>query len=408
MSEKTAEADPHEDFASRLLSHSKITCINLEENYKLKKKLDSEGTFAILLSYNDLQTVFAIRTDYPRNIGLIEHTFEKFEQDKRKLERIKADCVILPIEIFVDKRFLDGHCNPRVWKIFQPIEYILHCPYYLYQPLLLRKHFIKHFHENELLKILHDLLELLRHLAEQNARINFLNFYIVFAQNKYKFLIHSLIDSNSIQEDFEEQMKYSVFILYGLLKEMIFVFYNTKENSIEQLVSLGKEKKLDRFVHAFAIFKAILVRDGSSLVSAEGLERLLLTLLEDYLNTLYVFKNKEVFLLDQPLFRYVKRLHLEVSSNVERISFLLQFIASTLTEKTQLSLIYLKISDCMMNTKEAIQIITSLSHSHQLEYLLLDFSFNNIDDTIVDSLSLIPLRQLKSFKFDISGFDNQN
>lgn len=395
-------------FRDRVLAEPSIAVKKFENFYKPERKLDMEGSYVVLLGYADLKAYFGIRTDYPSDLNLITITFEKFARDRRALADGASRTVLLPVELFVDQRVLESQDKPRLWRIFESLEYILYCPYYLTPVHLTRRHFIKHFQENEVLKILHNLLDLLKQLSARSLRINFLQFYVVFSENRYKFMVCSLIHSDELQRDFDAQLKFGAFVLYGLLKEMIFAFYNTKENTIAALISLNGEKKLDRFVHAFAIFTDLLTRDAADLDSIARLEQLVVRLLDDYLSTLYVFKNKEIFLLNQPVFRYIKRLHIEVNASVDRLSNVLEFVAKTLAEKEELLLLFLKLSECLMSSGEAVRILKALSGARALEYLLLDFSYNNLDDTVVEHLCNVHVRSLKSFRTDFSGSTHQH
>lgn len=395
-------------FLEQVRYSAKLKLKKFENFYKPERQLDSEGSYVALLGYSDLKQYFGIRTDYPNDVHLLQTTFDKFRRDRDLLLEAKAPTVLLPVEIFVDLRVLETQGKPRIWRIFEAVEYILYCPYYLTPVHLTRRHFIKHFHENEVLKILQDMLDLIRHLLSKGFRLNFLQFYVVFAENRYKFMICSMIQVEELSRDLDAQLKFGAFVLYGLLKEMIFAFYNTKENSLEALISLGEERKLDRFVHAFSIFSEILARDSNNEEHVVELEQLVLRLLNDYLSTLYVFKNKEIFLLNQPVFRYIKRLHIEVNSSVDKISSVLEFVARTLGEKECLSLLFLKLSECLMTPLEAIKVIRSLQSTRSLEYLLIDFSHNCIDDSVVLELRGLNLRGLKSFRADFSGSSNQN
>ena len=402
---KDLQIEDRKEKFKRICMLREIKFKKFSDNFKVLKKLDVEGTMYLVKSYKDFKSYLAMSFEVFNNEVDVLQEFQRFNKSKATSENLSNRRFIDFKEMFIEKTSDEEFSKIKGWKIFSPIDYVLYNPYYLTNIQFLEKHVIKHYDENELSKILHDLIALIKELHAIDMTLNFKNFFIVYTELGYKFLFDSFeSDKQKSQEPISDQYKFAALVTYGLLKELIFAFYGIKHSQINKLVELYERRHLGQFEGIINEIKKALSDD--ILIPKEKIEstgKILHERLEKYLNVLYIFRNHEIYLVDQPIFLNIKRVSFEVYSNFDRISHLVNFLASNIAKRTTLEALTLKIANCTVSNHDVFKLLRSLKGLVSLQHVFLDISNNNVDDEVIECLQTnLPISNLTSFEIWLS------
>ena len=204
-------------------------------------------------------------------------------------------------------------------------------------------------------------------------------------------------------------------VIFGFFKEMLVAFYNDvsfiKMDQLEILNFIkGKNKEFDNIILIFKFFltpQQVTVKNLSHFMNKIEIQ------IEKYLNRLYVFKNHDIFLMDQPIFNYIKSLILEVNHQTKDVKLATDFIVDNLQHKKNLKRFSIKLSNCVLNDKDMKKIIKSFHNFKDLMCVFLDFSNNAISNSSIrELLKVIGDKDLIEFEIwlnntnvDQEGFD---
>lgn len=370
----------------RICSLREVAFKKFSDQFKIIKKLDVESTMLLVKSYKDFKPYLAVSFELFNNEIDVLQEFNRFKMSKEVSEQLTNRRFIEFKEMFIEKTSDEEFNKIKGWKIYGHIDYVLYNPYYLTSIQFSEKHVIKHYDENETTKVLHDLIALIGELQRKRLSINFRNFFIVHTDLGYKFLLDGCDSEETTESNtVSDQYKFAALIVYGLLKELIFAFYDIKTNRINKLIELVEKKQLNQFDGIINEIKKALSDDV--LIPKEKIEttgKMLHDKLEKYLNVLYIFRNHEIYLIDQPIFLNVKRVFFEVHSHFDRITHLVGFLAPNISKRTALEALTIKMANCTLSNHDALKLIASLKPLLSLQHLFLDFSNNNINDDLID------------------------
>ncbi len=269
---------------------------------------------------------------------------------------------------------------------------------------LKEKHVVKHYEQNEIVKVLQDLIHLVKFVNSEKKSINFWNFYICFEHQSYKFFISQFQDEARPSEVLSDQIKFASILSYGLLKELIYAFYNIRSRGLENLLRLVKEKRLLKFSEIFQLIIDILLKEDIIFEQTlQSYESQMSSQLERYWNNSYSFKNEEIFKLDFPIFKFISKIHLEVSKRMDHIDHLVKFVCQKLVFKQSLESLTLKFPRNVLTNVELSQFVEAIDALKHLKNLDLDFSDNNFDDRSAEYLfDKLKFRNFESFVVDLS------
>lgn len=413
---KDIEIEDRKGKFRRICSLRGVAFKRFSDNFKIIKKVDAEATMLLVKSYKDFKPYLALAFEVFNNEVDVLREFKQFNHSKEASEGLVNRRFVEFKEIFIEKTSDEEFSKIKGWKIFSPLEYVLYNPYYLTNIQFCEKHVIKHYDESEVSKILHDMIALIKELQGQGLTLSFKNFFIVYTEDGYKFLVDSFeADKFEGQETVSDQFKFAALVVYGLLKELICAYYDIRANRVNKLVELYEKRHLNQFDSIIDEIKKALSDD--MLIPKEKIEttgRMLREKLEKYLNVLYIFRNSEIYLMDQPIFINIKRVFLEVHSNFDRISHLVNFLVQNIPKRTALEALSLKIPNCTLSNYDASKVVVALKPLSLLQHLFLDLSNNNVNDDIVECLKAnLQAGSLSSFEVWLSdtnitekGIDN--
>jgi hypothetical protein len=366
-----------------------------EDNYKTIQNFDNGGKYSIILSYKKMKKYFCVKMTLNKNLKLIKEEFDNFNNIKETAKFLKDGILVKYKKIFIEKNSIKLK-KIEIVKIFEDIEYILYNQYYIRKIDLREKHVLKHYEENEILKIFKDMIKMLKIFKSKNYKINFWNFFICYKNNTYKFFLNSVKSSNSIE--IGNELKLAALLNYGLFKEVVGAYFNFNPQNIEKLIEINNKGKIEGFQRVIDLLVNVLIKENTNKKTIS--EDLINKNLEEFYQTLYLFKNQDIFLADQPIFKFIKKITFEIDEPVDDISRLMNFVGDKLNQNKELISLNLKFNNCALFNYNTIKILNAFKTIKKLQNLQLNFSENNLDDFFVDEL----VKNLDSSNLQIFDF----
>lgn len=459
-------------------SLTNLKIAKLEDNYKNIKYLDFSENYSIVLSYKSLKKYLCITSYIRKDKNEIKKEFENFENLKKIIKKKENPILLKYEEIFIEKNSLNLK-KIQIVKIYEEIEYMLFNQYYLKQVDLKEKHVLKHYEENEILKIFKDMIKVIKIFREENLGVSFWQFFIFFNKNSYKLFV-SGVKENGIEdfvslgnshfepdclgikniENFKKienqknlgnltkienqknlanlknnkeientkipknnkkrenaenpiktkntqnaensktpeipknpktqiliksSLKFAALLNYGFFKEVVGAYHNFNPKNIEKLIYLNKQGKISGFKKVLDLLIKILLKEQKSDILKKS-ENFLEKNLDLYYNTLFVFRNNEIFLADQPIFKFIRKVSFEINLEIEDVSKIMSFIGKKLKKKKNLLSLNLKFRNCTLFTYNIVEICESLKNMKNLQNFHFNFSENNLDDNFIEKL----------------------
>ena len=402
---KDLETASRQDKFKKICGLREVQVKRFADYYKVIKKLDMDGTNLIVKSYKNLQVCYARCFEVFNNEVEVLRLFKEFKQCQDRVVELENHKVVRFKEIFIEKEYDEDYCKLKGWKVYEKFNYILFNSYYIANMYFAEKHVVKHYEENEIGKIFLDLMKLVKGLADKKLRVSFRNFFIVHTDCGYGFVLENIEDTPETTESaLSEQYKYTALLCYGLLKELVFAFYDIRVNKIERLFELYEKRSIKKFDRIILELRMALIGEeqvGELKIEESG--NRLRDQLERYLDLPHNFRNDQIFLIDQPLFNKIRKMYIEVSPSFNRVSEAVRMLGLNLPLKKDIQSIAVRMPDCCLFDHDAIKIVKTFSNFPKLKGIYLDFSINNIGDEFVDCLvNSVKNVKLKNFKIQLN------
>lgn len=393
---KDLETASRQDKFKKICGFREVEVKRFADHYKIVKKLDMEGTNLIVKSYKNLQICYARCFEVFNNETEVLRLFKEFKTCQDRVVQLNNHKVVRLKEIFIEREYDENYCKLKGWKIYEKFNYILFNSYYIANLYFTEKHVIKHYEENEIGKIFLDLMTLIKDLADNKLRVSFKNFFIVHTDCGYGFVLENIEKVVKTDEPvLSEQYKFIALLCYGLLKELVFAFYDIKVDKIERLFELYEMRSIKKFDRIIRELKMALLGEeqvGENKIEESG--KRLKNQLERYLDLPHNFRNDQIFLIDQPLFNKIRKLYIEIGSTFNKVTEAVKILGLNLPLKKDIESITIRMPDCCLFDHDVIKIIKTFSHFPKLKGIHLDFSINNVGDEFINCL-LISLNQVK-------------
>lgn len=429
---------------------------NLDDNFRIDEILDKNGFVLRVTNYATLQTNLIIISEVKNDERFLKREIQNFLDSKKFIDDSHNEFLIKFEEIFIEKN-LTKNGLAKIIKVLENCDYFLHHNN-LQQPFQFEnKHVISHYNQNELIKILLDLVSLFK-LCEESKKVAILaNSVICHARGSYKILLQNFIASPSTQHlifDFENPQKmprkfsnkleiqksshkttdtlenedilksahkteelklsrsivpyrFAVATCYELFKQMVINNHNidpTESEKIKQLVTQNKQTKFKRL---FAFFDEINKQETGTL-SFDKIDTWIGKMtdhLNVYWNTFYAFKNEGISLLSRPIFQNMRLLRLEITSEVNDLKNTIDIISQQLKTKKKLNTLELCMNGCCVCSRECQKVLEGILEGRNLKRFSWECAQNHLDSgNILCLCEILRLNNLHSINLNFSEF----
>lgn len=446
------------------LAHPDIVLKKFDNHYKVLQVFDNEESIMQVKCYKSLKKFTAIKTEMQFKETQITSMFNSFRQSKEFIETMDDAFLLKHHEFFVDNQFFSQN-KIIVYQIFEKMDYPLFNSNHPLKNHLMQKHVIKHFNENEIIKILHGLISFFQVCEFSGKKPHISNALICFSKGCYKLLIRGFeemaiipssqiifgneqsIDTNIVHQNspvssnFTNKLeiqksshrtadtinkndcqtsskimqiekikhpsinyyKYAVSMCSGLFKDMAFAFFGVNSENNQSLSSFLSKDKFSKFGNLLEMFEKINNNDSNTIdyQTVDEWNSKMTDCIDNYFESYFSFKNQEVLLLNQPIFSDMKNLRLELSHDLPNIHTLLAFMIKELQKMRKLTSIEYQFNDCLLNSAEINALVKPLEEMKSLNKIIIKLCHNNFDGSFINHLAQI-LNGKKLETFDIS------
>lgn len=173
---------------SSATSDCAVPAKKFKDHFKLIRNFDDKSTVLLVKNYENGKIFTAVRTQIENNQAKAEHLFAAFERDKKLLEELNLPFVLRLLDFFVDPLpETSGLLNN--YLIFEQIEYPLFNSNQTAKINLVPKHVVKHFDENEILRILLDLIVFFRSCEVVGRRPLISTALVCYSNSQYRLMV---------------------------------------------------------------------------------------------------------------------------------------------------------------------------------------------------------------------------
>lgn len=376
----------------------------------------------------------------PFSEKLISTIFNQFYSDQKFVDVLGNDFLLKYYEIFVDCTC--GDINKIcVYKIIEKMDYPLFNSHHPNKIALSQRHVVKHFNENEIIKILNDLISFFQTCDFADKKVLVSGSMICYSKDRYRLFIggfenklpaiahkaifdeeeknqppqgpvflnkleiqkssHKTTDTANTEQLPEnncsktrvdlktvDYYKLCVSICYGLFKDMAYAFFGISPDNKQSFYSILSKEKFSKFTNLLEIFE-IINQTKPETVNYECVDTWrgkMSQYISTYFDSFFNFKNQEVLLLNQPIFSGIHKLKLELSHNLSNVHCLASFISKELQKLDKLTSLELHLNDVLLNPHELLEIFQPITQMNGLTRLVLKLCHNNIDQQCIDRL----------------------
>lgn len=426
--------------------------------YKIIHTFDSNGRVLRVQDYTTLEFYTALKIEL-KDEKMIIREFKNFEETKQLISNLKNPFLINLVDIFFDESFSKAG-KVQIVKIFENIDYFLDLNSSQKYFSFLEKHSIEHFNQNEFIKILYDFILLFKSCDELTKTIVMPNTAICQQKGQFKFLLQNIIDlpfekpvsknleenenvqmnhqkgfTNKLdlqkdshrttdtadtekQENLQEQTtnnknakksvfyyRFAVALCYELFKKMTCKVNEISEDRVELIGQLIAQQKTNKFKEMFEFFDMI-NKTSLNNVTFYQIDEWLTAIanhLQRHWNTYYFFKNSNIELFQEPIYRDIKSVKLVLDENEEKISETAKIISEQIRLHTKLTTLDLILSGSCLSSLECQKILEGALVPLNISRFSWHCCHNNINSDNISCLcKILTKNPLKSIDLDFS------
>lgn len=439
-------------------------------HYKKLRAFDEGETLFLARDYDTEKTLTVLVLEVEANQAKVERLFAHFEAEKAFLEQIDSPFVVKFVDMFADFKPSDPSVV-LLYKILEEIDYPLYNSNSNLKIRLKQKLVVKHFNENEIIRILLNLVKFFQicELAGRKPLIS--NALICHGSNNYKFLVsgfeerptpvlsmsslcslfgengpspkngskdrskfnkldiqkasHRTADSMANIDDqpakphssWDEGYRiaiyynYSISLCNGLFKDMAASFFGTNLPNDGSASTFFSQDKLERFQNLMGCLRAMR-NDLNGPITLQTIEEWIARMtqcLEKSSQAFFSFKNQEVLLLNQPIFSDMRQLRLELSHDLPNPSPYFAFISKELRRMSDVESLDLLFNDCLLNHDEIFNILDPITKMSRLKRLVLKLCHNNLYRKFIAQIGqIVANRPIETFDLSLCEWGNQD
>lgn len=421
-----------------LLKLPNVIIRKFENHYKTIEKFDQKNSILRVKSYRTAEEFTALRFEVEIEPNEIQKLFENFEMDKKVMRELDCSSLVKTVELFVDAKLLATN-KVQVFRILEKCEYPLFISCNSERTEFLQKHVVKHFNENEIIRILLEMLVFFQKCEFAGKKPVLSNLMICYCDDRYKMVINefektekqnsnkssfentktakttkpifdnkleiekaSLKTNDTLENeeetetqekktvsfDFGELYHFAAKVCGGLFKDMAVAFFGIGLNNQESFYSILTREKFSKFGNLLEILECI-EKSEISKINYQEVDKWILKMqnwLQIYFESFFSFKNQDVFLLNQPIFCDIKRLRLELSHDNSNTRQLVGFMSKELMRMSEVRSLDMCFNDCLLSSSEIALLLEPVNKMSHLQRLVLKLCHNNIERVFLDSI----------------------
>lgn len=140
----------------------------------------------------------------------------------------------------------------------------------------------------------------------------------------------------------------------------------------------------------------------------DRIEGLINSELLSYLQMAHVFIDENIFILEQPIYRFLKKVFIEIKKLSSQAHEIIDYVQRILNRGFQMEQLVLLACDCGLFDRDLKKLCKSLTRCERLEKLTLDLGRNYLSDEIIGCLkSVFSIETIRGLNIGLSRLVNK-